>query len=79
MAAWARSQALGDKVTLLADGNGDLARAMGVDLDLSKSGMGTRNRRYAAVLQDGTVTHLALEAGTGLEVSTADAILAALS
>jgi peroxiredoxin len=79
MGAWARSQELGDKVTLLADGNGDLARAMGVDLDMSKFGMGTRNQRYAAVLQDGIVTHLALEGGTALEVSTADATLAALS
>jgi peroxiredoxin len=52
---------------------------MGVDLDMSKFGMGTRNQRYAAVLQDGIVTHLALEGGTGLEVSTADATLAALS
>jgi len=61
MAAWGRSQGTGDKVSLLADGNGDLARALGLDIDLSANGMGTRNRRYAAVLDDGVVTHLALE------------------
>ncbi len=79
MAAWARSQGVGDKVTMLADGNGELARAMGVEIDLSGGGLGTRNRRYAAVLDDGVVTHLALEEGTGLEVSTAEGVLSALS
>ncbi len=68
----------GDKVSLLADGNGDLARALGLDIDLSAHGMGTRNRRYAAVLEDGVVTHLALEERTGLEVSTAEAVLGSL-
>jgi glutaredoxin/glutathione-dependent peroxiredoxin len=79
MGAWARSQGLGDKVTLLADGNGELARAMGVEHDFSKAGMGVRNRRYAAVIEDGVVTHLALEDGGALDVSTADATLSALS
>lgn len=78
MAAWARSQGVGDKVTLLADGNGDLARAMGVEIDLTKSGMGIRNQRYAAVIEDGIITHLALEGGTGLDVSTAGSVLAML-
>ena len=62
----------------MADGNGDFARALGLDIDLSANGMGTRNRRYAAVLDDGVVTHLALEDRTGLEVSTAEAVLSAL-
>src|SRR5579875_2239849 len=67
------------KGTMLADGNGELARAMGVEIDLSGGGLGTRNRRYAAVWDDGVVTHLALEEGTGLEVSTAEGVLSALS
>src|ERR1019366_3142272 len=46
MAAWGRSQRTGDKVTLLADGNGDFARATGLDIDMSGSGMGARSRRY---------------------------------
>jgi glutaredoxin/glutathione-dependent peroxiredoxin len=79
MAAWARSQGVGDKVTLLADGNGDLARAMGVEIDLSRGGLGTRNKRYAAVIEDGIVTALMLEEATGLEVSSAEAVLSALA
>jgi len=76
MAAWARSQGVGDRVVLLADGNADLARAMGLDIDLSAAGMGVRNRRYAAVIENGVVTHLALEERTGLDVSSAEALLA---
>ncbi|HMK96485.1 MAG TPA: peroxiredoxin [Acidimicrobiales bacterium] len=79
MAAWGRSQGVEDKVTMLADGNGELARAMGVDIDLTKTGMGTRNRRYAALLDDGVLTQLLLEESTGLEVSSADRVLAALA
>jgi peroxiredoxin len=78
MTAWARSQGARDKVAFLADGNGDFTRAMGLELDLSKGGLGTRSRRYAAVIEDGVVTHLALEESTGLEVSSAEAILSAL-
>lgn len=44
MAAWARSQGVGDKVSLLADGNGELARAMGLEVDLSRGGLGTRQQ-----------------------------------
>ncbi len=79
MAAWARSQGVGDKVTLLADGNGDLARAMGVEIDLSRGGLGTRNKRYAAVVEDGIVTGLMLEEATGLDVSSAEAVLSTLA
>ena len=78
MAAWARSQGVGDKVTLLADGNGELARAMGVEIDLSRGGLGTRNKRYAAVIEDDIVTGLLLEEATGLEVSSAEAVLSTL-
>jgi glutaredoxin/glutathione-dependent peroxiredoxin len=78
MAAWARSQRVGDKVTLLADGNGELARAMGLEIDLGRAGLGTRNKRYAAVIEDGIITQLALEEATGLEVSSAEAVLSAL-
>jgi glutaredoxin/glutathione-dependent peroxiredoxin len=78
MTAWARSQRAGDKVTLLADGNGDLARAMGLEIDLSRAGLGTRNKRYAAVMEDGIITQLALEDATGLEVSSAEAVLSSL-
>jgi glutaredoxin/glutathione-dependent peroxiredoxin len=79
MAAWARSQGVGDKVTLLADGNGELAKAMGLDIDLSKGGLGTRNKRYAAVIEDGVVTALLAEEATGLEVSSAEEVLKTLA
>ena len=79
MAAWARSQGVGDKVTLLADGNGELARAMGLEIDLSRGGLGTRNKRYAAVIEDGIVTALLLEEATGLDVSSAEGVLTALA
>lgn len=79
MAAWGRSQGVENKVTMLADGNGELARAMGLEIDLGRGGLGTRNRRYAAVIEDGVVTHLALEEATGLDVSSAESVLSALS
>jgi glutaredoxin/glutathione-dependent peroxiredoxin len=79
MAAWGRSQGVGDKVTLLADGNGELAQAMGLEIDLSRGGLGTRNKRYAAVIEDGIVTALLLEEATGLEVSSAEGVLTALA
>jgi peroxiredoxin len=79
MAAWARSQSVGDKVAMLADGNGDLARAMGLELDLARGGLGQRNRRYAAIIEDGVVAHLAVEETTGLDVSSAEAVMSALS
>jgi len=79
MAAWGRSQGTGDRVSLLADGNGDLTRAMGVEVDLSGGGLGIRSRRYAAIIEDGVVTYLALEERTGLDVSSAAAVLSALS
>jgi glutaredoxin/glutathione-dependent peroxiredoxin len=79
MAAWARSQGVGDRVTMLADGNGDLARALGLELDMRSSCMGPRSRRFAAVLEDGVFVDLAIEEGTGLEVSSAEALLERLS
>jgi peroxiredoxin len=78
MAAWGRSQRVGEKVALLADGNGELARAMGLEVDLSAGGLGARSRRYAAVIKDGVVTHLAVEEGTGLNVSSAEDVLGLL-
>jgi peroxiredoxin len=78
MSAWGAAQNVGDSVLLLADGNGDFAEAMGLVLDGSGFGMGPRSQRYAAVIEDGVVTHLAVESGPGLAVSSAEAVLAAL-
>lgn len=78
MGAWAADRGVDDKVLMLADGNGEFTEAMGLELDGSGFGLGTRSRRYAAVIEDGIVTKLLLEAGAGLDVSSADSVLAAL-
>ena len=77
MGAWAAAQHADDLV-MLADGNGEFAKATGLDMDGSGFGMGTRLQRFAAILEDGVVRHLAVERGPGLEVSSADAVLQAL-
>ena len=78
MGAWGRDQKVGDKVLMLADGNGEFTRAMGLEADMSGAGLGTRSQRYAAVLDDGIVTALFVETERGLHVSAAEAVLARL-
>lgn len=58
MAAWGDAYGVGDTITLLSDGNGDFAEAMGLVLDGTGMGLGKRSKRYAAILQDGVVTSL---------------------
>ena len=78
MGAWAKDQGAGEDVLMLADGNGDLAEAIGLVLDGSKFGMGKRSQRYAMVVKDGVVAHLFVEDGGGFEVSSAEHMLAKL-
>jgi peroxiredoxin (alkyl hydroperoxide reductase subunit C) len=78
MAAWGKDQGTDGKVMMLADGSAAFTKAMGLELDLMGRGMGTRSQRYALVAQDGKVTHLAVEAPGGFEVSKAESILSAL-
>jgi peroxiredoxin (alkyl hydroperoxide reductase subunit C) len=78
MGAWAKEQGVNGKVTMLADGSGAFAKALGLELDLVARGMGTRSQRYALIAEDGKVTHLAVEAPGGFEVSKGEAILARL-
>jgi peroxiredoxin len=59
--AWAKVRGAEESITMLADGNGDFAKATGLDTDLSKFGLGTRSQRYAMVLEDGVVKYLAVE------------------
>lgn len=75
MAAWARSQGAYGKVAFLADGNGEFAKALGLDIDLSGGGLGLRNKRFAALIDDGVVTNIVVEESTGLEVSSVEAVL----
>jgi peroxiredoxin len=78
MGAWGEAREVGDKVMLVADGSADFTRALGLDVDLSGGGLGVRAKRFAAIIDDGVVTDLAVEDGLGLDVSTADAVLAKL-
>ncbi len=78
LGAWAKDQKVGERVVMLADGSAQLARAMGLELDLTARGLGVRSQRYAMIVEDGKVTHLAVEAPGGFEVSTAEAVLAKL-
>ena len=76
MGAWAKSQDVGDRVIMLADGNGAFAKAIGLELDGSKFGMGPRSQRYSMVVKDGVVEKLNVEEGGAFEVSSADYMLA---
>jgi glutaredoxin/glutathione-dependent peroxiredoxin len=78
MGAWAKDQGAGDKVVMLADGSAALTKALGLELDLTARGLGVRSQRYALIAEDGKVTHLAVEAPGGFEVSKAESILAAI-
>ena len=78
MDAWGKDQGVGDKVAMLADGNGEYAAALGLEMDGSAFGMGTRGQRFAIVVDDGTATHVAVEAPGQFEVSKAESVLAAL-
>ncbi len=75
MDAWGKAQNTGDKVMMLADGNGDLARAMGVEMDGTGFGLGQRARRYSMVIDNGKVTKLNLEEAGKFEISSAEKML----
>lgn len=77
MDAWGKSQNA-EHLIMVADGSGEFAKAMGLDLDLNDKGMGVRFKRMAMVVDDGTVTHLAIEPPGGIVVSSAEAILKVL-
>ena len=78
MGAWGKDRSVGDNVMMLADGNGEFTAAIGLEMDGSGFGLGTRSQRYAMVIDDGVVTLLNVESGPGLDVSSAESILASL-
>jgi peroxiredoxin len=78
MKAWAKDQGITDEVLMLADGNGAFAKAIGLDFDGSKFGMGTRSQRYSAIVKDGVVDKLNVEEAGQFEVSSADYMLGQL-
>ena len=75
MDAWGKDRATGDDVVMLADGNGEYSKALGLDFDASGFGMGIRGQRFAIVVDDGIATHVAVEAPGQLDVSKAESIL----
>lgn len=75
MGAWAESQGAGDKIVMLADGNGDFAAAMDLVMDGTGIGLGKRSKRYAAVIEDGVITSLDVEEPGKMEVSTCEAVI----
>jgi glutaredoxin/glutathione-dependent peroxiredoxin len=78
MNAWGKSSGVGDKVLMLADGNGDYARALGLQLDAKGFGMGTRGQRFAIIVRDGVAQRVEVEAPGQFKVSAAESVLAHL-
>ena len=75
MSAWGKSAQADGKVTMLADGNGEYARALGLELDATKFGMGTRGKRFSVVVDDGVVKQLNVEPPGEYGVSSAETAL----
>ncbi|HEX6394614.1 MAG TPA: peroxiredoxin [Acidimicrobiales bacterium] len=78
MKAWGEANDVGDKVVLIADGSATFTKEVGLEVDLTAGGLGVRSKRYAMILKDGVVTDLAVEETLGLDVSSAEAVLARL-
>lgn len=75
MHAWGKDQGVGEKILMLADGNADYSRALGLEIDSSPWGMGIRSQRFAIVADDGVATAVAVDEPGQFEVSSAEAIL----
>ena len=75
MGAWGKDQKAGDKVRMLADGNGEFTQAVGLEMDGTKFGMGKRSQRYSMIVDNGVVTSLNVEAPGAFEVSSAEYLL----
>lgn len=79
MNAWAKDQNVADDIVMLADGSGDFAKALGLDADFSKFGMGSRSKRYSMIVKDGVVESLNVEEAGEYKVSSAEHLLSQLS
>jgi glutaredoxin/glutathione-dependent peroxiredoxin len=78
MNAWGKEQQVGEDVMMLADGNGAFAKAVGLEMDGSGFGMGSRSKRYSMIVEDGVVRQLNVEAPGEFKVSAADYLLGQL-
>ena len=77
MGAWGKAQNA-EELLMLADGNGDFTKALGLELDGRGFGLGTRSQRFAMIVENGTVTHLNVEPGPGVDVSSAETMMGLL-
>ena len=75
MKAWAKDQGVEGEITMLADGNGDFTKAVGLEMDGSKFGLGSRSQRYSLIAKDGVVEQLNVEQGGEFRVSSAEYLL----
>ena len=75
MNAWGKHGNVGDKILMLADGNGAYVKALGLEMDGTKFGMGTRGQRFAVIVKNGVATHVNVEAPWEFKVSAADYVL----
>ncbi|MEQ8968404.1 MAG: peroxiredoxin [Azospirillaceae bacterium] len=78
MKAWGEQAGVADKVEMLPDGNGEFVTALGLEMDGTGFGLGKRGQRFALIAEDGKVTVLSVEEPGAFEVSSAEAVLAAL-
>jgi glutaredoxin/glutathione-dependent peroxiredoxin len=78
MNAWGKASGVGDRIVMLADGNGEYARALGLELDARGFGMGTRGQRFALIVRDGVATQVNVEAPGQFKVSAAEYVLGQL-
>jgi len=78
MNAWGKASGVGDKIVMLADGNGEYAKALGLELDGKKFGMGTRGQRFAIVVKDGVAKTVEVEEPGQFKVSAAEYVLGRL-
>src|SRR6202023_2561825 len=75
MNAWGKLGGVGDKILMLADGNGEYVKSLGLELDASGYGMGHRGQRFAIIVKDGVAEHVDIEAPGQFKVSSAEHIL----
>ncbi|ORE97432.1 peroxiredoxin [Aurantimonas sp. 22II-16-19i] len=76
MGAWEKSTEASGKILFLSDGNGEFTKALGLDIDLSVAGLGTRSKRYSMLVEDGVVKQLNIEESPGqADKSSAEALL----
>lgn len=78
MGAWGAAHDVGDKIIMLADGNGEFARAAGLEMDGSELGLGLRCKRFAAIIDDGVITRLDVDESGAVDTSACGAVLGRL-